>query len=346
MREYVRRLLSDKYDVITVPDGMAALSIAQEDPPDLILTDIMMPRLDGLGLLRHLRSHARTRAIPVILLSARARQESTIEGLQAGADDYIAKPFSAKELLARVRSLLETARVRAEWAKEFERTNKGLEAFSSSVSHDLRTPLRHIDWFTKTAFDKHGENLGEEGRRSIERIRAETRKMSGLIDDLLGLSRITTGPLRRKSVSLTLLARKVSVELQEKEPSRKVAIEIADGLAARGDTRLINIALVNLLGNAWKFTAKRQDAKIAVGRVIKGSESAYFIRDNGAGFDMAAADRLFVPFRRLHSAAEFEGTGIGLAIAQRVISRHGGCIWADGEVGKGATFFFTLGGRA
>ncbi|MGA2099120.1 MAG: ATP-binding protein [Candidatus Acidiferrum sp.] len=342
MRDYVRRLLADKYEVTAVANGLMTLSAAQENPPDLILSDVMMPGMDGLELVRQLRSHARTRAIPVILLSARARQESAIEGLEMGADDYIAKPFTAKELLARVHTHLEIARVRGEWAKELERTNKELEAFSSAVSHDLRTPLRHIDWFSKSTLDKHGDNLGEEGRGLIKRIRGESQKMSSLIDALLDLSRIAPGPLRRKATDLTELSRKATQELREQYPSREVAIEIADGLTARGDVRLISIALSNLLGNAWKFTSKLPNGQITVGQVNAGSEVAFFVRDNGAGFDMAQTGRLFIPFRRLHSATEFEGSGIGLATVQRIIARHGGHIWATSEVGKGATFFFTL----
>jgi signal transduction histidine kinase len=343
MRDYVRRLLAEKYEVITAADGLTGLSLAQEKPPDLILGDVMMPGLDGLAMVRELRGHARTRTVPVILLSARARQESAIEGLQAGADDYIAKPFSAKELLARVQTHLDIARVRGEWAKALERANKELEAFSYSVSHDLRAPLRHIDWFSKTVIDKHGEDLGEDGRRSMERIRAGSQKMSGLIDDLLELSRITTGPLRKRAIDISEVARIMTAELREKEPLRNVAFTIAPGLTARGDSRLFSVALSNLLDNAWKFSAKQQESQIVVGQIKHQNETAFFVRDNGAGFDMGNAARLFVPFRRLHSASEFEGTGIGLATVQRIIVRHGGRIWAESAPGKGATFFFTLG---
>jgi signal transduction histidine kinase len=344
MRDYVRRLLADRYDVLAVPDGLTALSKAQEDPPDLVLSDVMMPGLDGFGLLRELRNHPRTQTIPVILLSARAGEESAVEGLNAGADDYLAKPFSAKELLARVRTHLELARVRREWAKELEQANNELEAFSYSVSHDLRAPLRAIDGFSKTLLDKYGEKLDKEGSHYLGRVRSATQKMAALIEDLLNLSRITRAPLRKESISLTVLARGVVAELREKEPSREVVIQIADGLAARGDARLITIVLANLLGNAWKFTAKQQEGRIAVEQEKKGNETVFSVRDNGAGFDMAYADKLFAPFQRLHQDSEFEGTGIGLATVQRVISRHGGRIWAESAVGKGTTLFFTLGG--
>jgi len=167
--------------------------------------------------------------------------------------------------------------------------------------------------------------------------------MSGLIDDFLNLSRVSRAVLRRELVNLTEMARGVVTELRNREAARKVAIEIADGLTARGDARLITIVLVNLLGNDWKYTAKRPEARIAFGRESNGSEIVFYVRDNGAGFDMAYADKLFGPFQRLHADSEFEGTGIGLATVQRIVSRHGGRIWAEAAVDKGATFFFTLG---
>ena len=170
--------------------------------------------------------------------------------------------------------------------------------------------------------------------------------MSKLIDDLLDLSRITCIALRKESISLAELGRGVVAELQDREPSRKVTIEIADGLTARGDARLITIVLVNLLGNAWKYTAKRPEAQIAFGQENKANETVFYVRDNGAGFDMAYAGKLFAPFQRLHQDSEFEGTGIGLATAQRIVSRHGGRIWVEAAVDKGATFFFTLGDTA
>jgi signal transduction histidine kinase len=343
MRDYVRRLLAERYDVLAVSDGLTALTAARDDPPDLVLTDIMMPGLDGFGLLRELRADARTRTIPVILLSARAGEESAVEGLDAGADDYLAKPFSAQELLARVRTHLELARVRREWANELEQANKELEAFSYSVSHDLRAPLRAIDGFSKALLDEYGEKLDEQACRYLDRVRLGIQKMSGLINDLLDLSRINRTALRKEPISLTELAREVVTDLQNRESSRKVAIEIADGLTARGDPRLVTIVLVNLLGNAWKYTGKRPAAHVAFGQETKGTQAVFYVRDNGAGFDMQYADKLFAPFQRLHQDSEFEGTGIGLATVQRIISRHGGRIWAEAKVDEGATFFFTLG---
>jgi light-regulated signal transduction histidine kinase (bacteriophytochrome) len=352
MRDYVRRLLASRYDVTAVPDGLTAIAHALDSPPDLILTDVMMPGLDGFGLLAGLRKDQRIHTIPVILLSARAGEEFSVEGLNAGADDYLAKPFSAKELLARVRTHLELARLRRQWATELEQANKELEAFSYSVSHDLRAPLRGIDGFSKALLENYGDRLDDQGRRHIERVRAGAHKMSRLIDDMLNLSRLGRSPLHKVPVDLSFIARDAIADLREKDSARAVTIDIPDGISAVGDAALINIVLVNLLGNAWKFTAKQPDARIALefrrvaATKTTNDETIFAVSDNGAGFDMAYAAKLFMPFHRLHRDSEFEGTGIGLATVHRLISRHGGRIWADSTPGKGATFFFTLGANS
>lgn len=167
--------------------------------------------------------------------------------------------------------------------------------------------------------------------------------MSGLIDDLLNLSRVVRAVVHKEAINMTLVARGAVAELQNKDPDRKVGIHIGEGLAARGDPRLITIVVENLLGNAWKYTGKRSDAQIAFGEESQRDETVFYIRDNGAGFDMAYAHKLFAPFQRLHRDSEFEGTGIGLAIVQRIVSRHGGRIWAEAVIDQGATFYFTLG---
>src|SRR5260370_41082198 len=190
--------------------------------------------------------------------------------------------------------------------------------------------------------DMYIGKLVEQACHYRARVRTVSQKMSTMIDDLLDLSRITRIALRKESISLTELGRGVVADLQDREPSRKITIEIADGLTAQGDARLITIVLVNLLGNAWKYTAKRPKAQIAFGQENKGNETVFYVRDNGAGFDMAYAGKLFAPFQRLHEDSEFEGTGIGLATAQRIVSRHGGRIWAEAAVDEAANFLFTL----
>jgi light-regulated signal transduction histidine kinase (bacteriophytochrome) len=308
----------------------------------LILSDVMMPGLDGFGLLRELRSDKRTRTIPLILLSARAGEEAAVEGLSAGADDYLAKPFTARELLARVRTHIDLCRARKEWGEELERANRELEAFSYSVSHDLRAPLRAIDGFSKALLSMHAAQLDEQGKNYLNRVRTATQRMGSLIDDLLNLSRISRGELRREQVDITRLARGVAEDLRRHYSTPAASIEIEPGLQAAADPRLLSVVLENLLGNAWKFTSKQATPRVSVGKQQNGSQTVFYVRDNGAGFDMAYSDNLFRPFQRLHSQSEFEGTGIGLATVQRVINRHSGRVWAEGAVGAGATFYFTL----
>lgn len=226
---------------------------------------------------------------------------------------------------------------------ELEAANKELEAFCYSVSHDLRAPLRGIDGFSQALLEDYAPHLDSQAKRYLQRVRAGTQRMGILIDDLLNLSSITRAEMRRESVNLTELARSVAAELRRNQPEREVEIKIAPDLRAIGDSRLIHIALENLLGNAWKFSSRTEHALIEFGRVQENGTSAFYVRDNGAGFDPAYADRLFGVFQRLHSMTDFPGTGVGLASVQRIILRHGGRVWAEGDVGRGATFYFTLG---
>ena len=222
-----------------------------------------------------------------------------------------------------------------------EAANKELEAFSYSVAHDLRAPLRSIDGFSRALQDDYSGQLDAEGRSYIQRVRDSAQKMARLIDDLLMLSRLTRTEVHREAIDLSRLARSLLARLQMNEPERKAEITIADGIVVEADAQLVGILLENLLGNAWKFTSKRPVSRIEVGTQSAG-RLVIFIRDNGAGFDMAYADKLFGAFQRLHSAGEFEGTGIGLATVHRIVTRHNGRIWAEAEPDKGATFYFTL----
>jgi signal transduction histidine kinase len=341
LRSYVAGLLGPAYEVATAEDGRAALEAIQGRGPDIVVSDVMMPRLDGFGLVRELRGNPGTASLPIILLSARAGEEAAIEGLDVGADDYLAKPFSARELLARVRTHVDLARARRAWAEELERANHELDAFSYSVSHDLRAPLRAIDGFSRMLEADSGEGLSEHGRHHLARIRSGVARMSELIEDLLGLAKISRAALTRQPVDISGIASKVASELAARPQSRAVDVRIEEGLSAEADARLATVVLENLIGNAWKFTGKQDQPRIEVGRASAAGR-AFFVRDNGAGFDMAYADRLFGAFQRLHTEAEFEGTGIGLATVQRIVRRHGGRIWAEGEPGKGATFYFTF----
>ena len=225
---------------------------------------------------------------------------------------------------------------------ELEAANKELEAFSYSVSHDLRAPLRGIDGFSRILLERCSAQLDDEGKDSLQRVRAAAQRMGELIDDLLTLSRATRAELRRTTVDLTALAGEITAELERAEPARKVHWMIAPGLTATGDRQLLRVVLDNLLNNALKFTSRQAEARIEFGAMESGKGCAFFVRDNGVGFDMTYAGKLFGAFQRLHATADFPGTGIGLATVQRIIHRHGGRVWAESEVNHGATFYFTL----
>jgi PAS domain S-box-containing protein len=228
---------------------------------------------------------------------------------------------------------------------QLEATNKELETFSYSVSHDLRAPLRGVNGFARALRDDYAQLLPLEGRHFLERVLAGGQRMEQLIDDLLILSRTARAEIHRRPVCLSDLAHEVGEELQRSHPERAVALAVAPDVVADGDARLLRILMENLLGNAWKYTAKHATARVEFGVREQGGESVYFVRDDGAGFDMQYADKLFGPFQRLHSAADFGGSGLGLATVQRIINRHGGRVWADGAVEQGATFSFTVPAR-
>ncbi len=227
-------------------------------------------------------------------------------------------------------------------AIELETVNKELEAFSYSVSHDLRAPLRSMDGFSQALLEDYGDKLDADGQDYIRRVRAGSQQMGQLIDDMLNLSRVSRKELSLETVNLGSLAQAIAAELKRSEPERQVEFVIAEGISAKGDERLLRVALENLLGNAWKFTGKHPRARIEFGTEQTNGGQVCYVRDDGAGFDMAYADKLFGAFQRLHARTDFPGTGIGLATVQRIINRHGGRVWAEGKVGKGATFYFTL----
>lgn len=230
----------------------------------------------------------------------------------------------------------------AERTLQLEAANKELEAFSYSVAHDLRAPLRGIDGFSQALVEDHAHNLGPEGVEHLRRVRSAAQRMAQLIDDLLRLSRVAKSDFRRQSVDLSRLARTVMAELYDAHPARSVEVMIQDNLSVDGDGRLLRIVLENLLGNAWKFTSRTLGAKIELGSIESDGVRVFFVRDNGAGFDMEHSHKLFGAFQRLHAASEFEGTGVGLAVVQRIISRHAGRIWAESAVGHGTTFYFVV----
>jgi PAS domain S-box-containing protein len=269
--------------------------------------------------------------------------------------DADAKPYAVcgistditerKQAEQEVRRLNDELEVRVrERTAELEASTRELDAFAYSVSHDLRAPLRSLDGFSQVLLEDYYDKLDDEGREYLRRVQSTVVRMAQMIDDLLDLSRATRTELQREPIDLTAIAQEMVAELRTAEPDRPVTVIIGERLTGSGDPHLIRLVLQNLLGNAWKFTAHREDATIELAELDRDGESVFVVRDNGAGFDMRYVAKLFDPFQRLHAVSEFEGTGIGLAIVQRIIRRHGGRIWATGEVGQGAAFYFTLQG--
>jgi len=365
-------LRHEGYDVILARSGEEAIELLAVQSVDCILLDLQMPGLGGQATCLRIKSAPITRDIPLVILTALEGREAMIQGLGAGADDYIQKSGDWDILKARVRAQIrrkqfedENRRIREELQKtaleaaearaareladtraglveELERKNQELESFSYSVSHDLRAPLRTIDGFSRAVIEVSGDRLGEKERDYLRRIRAAAQRMGELIDDLLQLSRVNRAELARSRVNLSAMARAVADECQRREPERKMTLSIAEELYVGADNRLLRVLLENLIGNAWKFTARTGEPRIDIGAEVRDGGNMYFVRDNGAGFDMAYAEKLFRPFQRLHTEVEFPGTGIGLATVYRIIDRHGGRIWAEGAVNHGATFYFTL----
>jgi signal transduction histidine kinase len=274
------------------------------------------------------------------MLNAIERRTQELEKSNRDLEHQMAERQRAEQETRRLNAELES-RVR-DRTLQLERTNNELESFCYSVSHDLRGPLRAIDGFSQALREELPGDLNGDATRYFERIRAATSRMGQLIEDLLNLSRVSRSELHYGQVDLSALAEEIMKNLRSVDPSRSVEVSVWEGMKVDGDVRLLRAALENLLGNAWKFTSRKEHARIEVGSMRDGDKAVYFVRDNGAGFEMAYADKLFGAFQRLHSEREFPGTGIGLATVQRIIHRHGGRIWSDAAPGQGAVFYFTL----
>ncbi len=400
--ELLRRILVQQgYRVTLAKDGAEGLASARKEPPEIIISDITMPVMDGFEMCQAIRQDAVLGDIPVILLTMLTDTRDVIRGLNAGADYYVTKPFNEQYLLTRINTALkyppghgdekiemelsiegEKYPVRAgrqqimnlfisiyenaalknrelmlaqdqlnilnarleEKTQALQEANKDLEGFAYSVSHDLRTPLRAIDGFSQQVLKRYEDKLDDEGQRYLNLVRDNTQKMSQLIDDILAFSRMGRQGMSMSEVNMEGLAREVFEELMHTVNGRDLTVEIKPLPPAHGDLAILRQVWVNLLANAIKFTRHKPAAAIQVGSYAEGQENVFFVKDNGAGFDMQYAEKLFGVFQRLHSAEEFEGTGIGLAIVKRIITRHGGRVWAEGKVNKGATFYFALPG--
>jgi len=327
-----------------------ALATLRPGEFDLLLTDLMMPEMDGIAFIDAARKIDAT--LGAIVMTGHGTIDTAVQAMQGGALDYILKPFRLNVILPVIARALDVQRLRCENAELQERERlrslelaaayRDLESFSYSISHDLRAPLRSIESFARILEDDFAESVGEEGRRIIRIIRGGSERMDQLIVGLLEFSRIGREPLDHDDIDMTALAEAAAAEVQALSTGPQAHIEIAELPAAAGDATVIRQVWCNLIGNALKYSAKRAEPRIMIGGRIEHQEAVYQVKDNGAGFDMRYADKLFGVFQRLHRAEEFTGTGVGLAIVQRIVVRHGGRIWAEGAPDAGACFSFAL----
>ena len=349
----LERLLKDlPVELYRAASGNEALRLTLHNDFALALLDIQMPEMDGYELAELLRQEERTAKMPFIFISAIYTDHINIfQGYERGAFSYIVKPFEPGILLNKVRLFIEMHEHEQALQRrtlELERANRELESFSYSVSHDLRAPLRAISGFSHVLAEDYAAKLDDQGRVLLDKVSSAAKRMGFLIDDLLNLSRVARCEMQITTVDLSGLALEAVAEIRSHFAGQEGTVTVQPGLETRGDQRLLRVVFDNLLGNAWKFSREVAHPSIEVGALTEGaSEAAYYVRDNGVGFDMQYADKLFIPFQRLHEARRFPGTGIGLATVQRIIVKHGGEIWAESAPGQGTTFYFTLrtGGR-
>jgi len=371
MRALCNTLAGEGYEVAGFTSPLSALGELERGSFDLLLTDLQMPGLDGIEFLAAAR-----RIDPeliAIMMTGHGTIDSAVKAMQAGALDYIQKPFRLKAMLPVLKRGLEIRHLRTEnselrkaqetilrlneslEARVRERTrelelanaelataNRDLESFSYSVSHDLRAPLRTLRGFFEIFAADYVQAIPPDGRSLLDRMQESGARMSQLIEDLLAFSRLSRQPLAKSPVSLDAIVARLLAELRPKDaPNLEVRIDALP--ECHGDASLLEQVLANLLSNAFKFSRGRNPAVVEVSSAMRGDERVYWVRDNGAGFDMKHADKLFGVFQRLHPSAQFEGTGVGLSIVQRIVQRHGGRVWAESRPGEGATFSFTLG---
>lgn len=350
MRALCDTLQDQGYYTFGFTNGEEALAALHNAKFDLLLADLMMPGMDGITLLRAVLET--DPFIVGIIMTGEGTIATAVEAMKTGALDYILKPFKLSVILPVLSRALAVRKLRLENVElsrqvhertaELEAANKELEAFSYSISHDLRAPLRAIDGFSQILLEDYYSQMPAEAQQMLNHVTTSARRMRHLLEDLLRFSRLGRQRLSKRAVNTSVLVEEVLEGLRKVEGDRNIEIQTGSLPDCFGDPSLLNQVFVNLLSNAFKYTRNKEKAIIEIGCHQQGGKDIYCVRDNGAGFDMQYAGKLFGVFQRLHSSDEFEGTGVGLSIAQRIIERHGGCIWAEAEVNKGATFYFTL----
>ncbi len=344
-------------NVVEAASGPDALRQLLKQDFAVILLDVRMPGMDGFEAAQLIRQRPRSELTPIIFVTALDRVETDMgRGYDLGAVDFVFAPvvpaimrakvtvfvelYKAQQELRRYRTQLE--RLVQERTTALTAINRELEAFSYSVSHDLRAPLLSFNGLNRTLLDDYGDALDPRAKDYLQRMRLASERMTSVFDGLQTLFRLTSGEIHREPCDISALADEVVNEMRAANPSRKVETKIASGMTASADPRLARILLTNLISNAFKFTSKQPVARIEIGSEIVDGDTRLFVRDNGVGFDMIYAHKLFGAFQRLHSQSEFPGAGIGLATVRRIVNRHGGKTWAEGAVGEGATFYFVL----
>ncbi len=340
----------ENYATTGFASAQEALKRLAAESFDLLLTDLMMPEMDGIELLR--TAQQINPDIAGIVMTGHGTIDTAVKALQSGASDYVLKPFRLENLLPVLTRALAARNLQVEnkllqrrlleRTRELEASNADLEAFSYSVSHDLRAPLRAIDGFCAAFIKEYGSGVAAEGLDLLTSVTAGAARMNRLIDDLLHLSRFTRQPLRTHAVSMNNLVSRVIANVRQHWPDRRMELRIHTLPDCAADGSLLEHVITNLVSNAFKFTAQRDPALIEIGAFTEGAEQVYFVRDNGAGFEMKYADKLFGPFQRMHSQSEFPGTGIGLSIVHRIIRRHNGRTWAESRPQEGTTLYFSL----
>jgi len=344
-------------DVVEASSGADALRQLLRKEFAVVLLDVRMPTMDGFETAQLIRQRPRSELTPIIFVTALNQGETNAgRGYELGAVDFVFAPVVPAILRAKVAVFVELYRAQQELRRYRtqlehlveERTtaltaiNRELEAFSYLVSNDLRAPLLAFDGLSEALLADYGGKLDDRAKDYLQRMRRASQRMGDVFDGLQSLFRVTGGDIHRENVDVSAMAAEILEEMRASNPDRHVTVTILPELSVSGDVRLVRILLGNLISNAWKFTSKTEDAVIEVGCEGVDGESRLFVRDNGAGFDMINAHKLFGAFQRLHSQTEFPGMGIGLATVRRIVNRHGGRCWAEGAVGEGATFYFVL----